>query len=351
MASYVTPKINTAYIFYVSLVSQANTKVFQANPTLAAADFNVATNDGAPGALATTPAVDADFTKRVKISLSASEMNGDNVTVICSDAAGAEWCDLAINIQTTATQVDNLVRSTTPANTLDVSAAGEAGVDWANIGGPTTAQGLTGTTIATSQVVASVAADVGITQAGADKVWGTASRTLTAFSTALALSVWDVLETAIATASSIGLKLKTNLDAAITSRSSHTAAAAGTDAASKVLVTPAQKVVTDASGYVTAENVTGAVGSLAAQAKTDVNDQVLDVLNTDTFAEPGIGTPLATTTLIQKIGYLYKFLRNRVTVTASTISLFNDDASTVDQKSTHSDDATTYDRGEFITGA
>ncbi|HUS97348.1 MAG TPA: hypothetical protein VMX97_11455, partial [Hyphomicrobiaceae bacterium] len=223
---------------------------------------------------------------------------------------------------------------------------------------PTTAQGLTGTTIATSQAVASVsgavgsvAADVGITQAGADKVWGSATRTLSAFSTALALSVWDVLETAIATASSIGLKLKTNLDAAITSRSSHTAAEAGTDAASKVLVTPAQKVVTDASGYVTAESVTGAVGSLAAQAKTDVNDQVLDVLNTDTFAEPGIGAPPTPTTLIAKIGYLYKFLRNRVTVTASTINVYNDDASTVDHKSTHSDDATTYDRGEFTTGA
>lgn len=90
--------------------------------------------------------------------------------------------------------------------------------------------------------VTAVTNDVGITQAGADKVWGTAartltsfgtlvadiwaysSRTLTAFSTALALAVWDVLETAIATASSIGLKVKTNLDAAITTRSSHTAA-------------------------------------------------------------------------------------------------------------------------------
>jgi len=271
MASYVTPKINTAYIFYVSLVSQANTKVFQANPTLAAADFNVATNDGAPGALATTPVVDADFTKRVKISLSAGEMNGDNVTVICSDAAGAEWCDLTINIQTTATQVDNLVRSTTPANTLDVSAAGEAGLDWANIGAPTTAQGLTGTTIATSQAVASVSGAVG-------------------------------------------------------------------------------SVAGNVDGNVTG-NVTGTVGSLAAQAKTDVNDQVLDVLNTDTFAEPGIGAPPTPTTLIQKIGYLYKFLRNRVTVTASQVSVYNDDASTVDHKSTHSDDATTYDRGEFTTGA
>lgn len=42
-----------------------------------------------------------------------------------------------------------LVRSTTPANTLDVSAAGQAGVDWANIGSPTTTVALTGTTVGT----------------------------------------------------------------------------------------------------------------------------------------------------------------------------------------------------------
>jgi hypothetical protein len=47
-----------------------------------------------------------------------------------------------------------------------------------------------------------------ITQAAADKVWGSATRTLTAISTALALSVWDVLEASIGTANSIGLKLK-----------------------------------------------------------------------------------------------------------------------------------------------
>jgi hypothetical protein len=41
---------------------------------------------------------------------------------------------------------------------------------------------------------------------------------LTDFSTSLAVSVWDVLETAIATASSIGLKVKTNLDTTVSSR-------------------------------------------------------------------------------------------------------------------------------------
>ena len=39
-----------------------------------------------------------------------------------------------------------LVRSTTPANALDVSATGEAGLDWANIGGQATAVNLSATT-------------------------------------------------------------------------------------------------------------------------------------------------------------------------------------------------------------
>lgn len=42
---------------------------------------------------------------------------------------------------------------TVAGRTLDCSAGGEAGVDWANVGSPTTALALTGTTIATTQKV------------------------------------------------------------------------------------------------------------------------------------------------------------------------------------------------------
>lgn len=42
---------------------------------------------------------------------------------------------------------------TVAGRTLDVSVGGEAGVDWANVGSPTTALALTGTTIATTQKV------------------------------------------------------------------------------------------------------------------------------------------------------------------------------------------------------
>lgn len=128
MPSYVTPKKNTEYIFYISLVSQSDTKIMQSNPTIAAGDFKVSTDGGALGNLGTLPVVTPAASKMVKVTLSASEMNGDNVTFEASDAAGSEWCDLTINIQTTATQIDNLVRSTTPGNTLNVDGNNRAEV-------------------------------------------------------------------------------------------------------------------------------------------------------------------------------------------------------------------------------
>lgn len=97
-------------------------------------------------------------------------------------------------------------------------------------------------------------------------------------------------------------------------------------------------------------NLSGSIGSLGATAKSDVNTEVLDVLNTDTFAEPGQENPPATTTLIKKIGYLYKAWRNKSTQTSTEYKLYADDTTTVDQKATASDDGTTFTRGEAATG-
>lgn len=102
----------------------------------------------------------------------------------------------------------------------------------------------------------------------------------------------------------------------------------------------------------TVTNLTNAPtsGDLTATMKASVNAEVLDVLNVDTFAEPGQEAPAATNTLVKKIGYLFKFLRNRVTQTSTTLKVYADDATTVDQKATVSDDGTTYDRNEIGTG-
>lgn len=83
---------------------------------------------------------------------------------------------------------------------------------------------------------------------------------------------------------------------------------------------------------------------------TKINDEVLDVMNVDTYAEPGQGAPAATASIFAKINYLYKNWRNRKHQDATGFDLFNDDASTVDQKATVSDDGTDLNKGEMGTG-
>lgn len=124
MATYFPPKINTQYIFYAALVSQANTKLMQVNPTIAAGDFKVSIDGGALANLGTLPAVTPSSSMMVKFTLSTSEMNGANITVVCSDAAGSEWCDAVFNIQTTARQIDDLAYPATSGRSMVVDASG-----------------------------------------------------------------------------------------------------------------------------------------------------------------------------------------------------------------------------------
>ena len=61
---------------------------------------------------------------------------------------------------------------TVAARTLDVSAGGEGGVDWANIGSPTTANNLSATNIDVDQIVASVSGAVGSVTGAVGSVTG-----------------------------------------------------------------------------------------------------------------------------------------------------------------------------------
>lgn len=124
MTSYVTPRKNVAFKFNIALVDQTNTKLLKVNPTIASGDFKVSTDNGAFTNLATLPSVNPAGGRAVLIDLSAGEMNGDNVIVQCVDAAGAEWCDLLVNIQTTARQIDDLAYPATSGRSIVVDAAG-----------------------------------------------------------------------------------------------------------------------------------------------------------------------------------------------------------------------------------
>lgn len=120
------------YIFYIDLPSQANPKIFQVNPTLAAGDAKVSKDGGATANLGTLPAVTPAGGKSVKVTVSASEMDADNVKIYLSDAAGDEWCDVGINIQPCSLGVVGAVNDGSATTTSFVTNLTEATDDHYN---------------------------------------------------------------------------------------------------------------------------------------------------------------------------------------------------------------------------
>jgi len=151
---------------------------------------------------------------------------------------------------------------TVAGRTLDVSAGGEAGLDWANIGGPTTAQGLSGTTIKTATDVETDTADI-----------------------------------------------QARIPAALT-----------------------------ADGNMKADTLR--IGGTLQTAG--------DIFGAR--AEPAQGAPAASLSAFAKLDYLYKGWRNKGDQTSTLWRLYADDAATVDQKRTVSDDGTIFIKGEVASG-
>ncbi len=100
----------------------------------------------------------------------------------------------------------------------------------------------------------------------------------------------------------------------------------------------------------TGTTIPAQIAALENLSAAQVNAEVVDALTIDTYAEPGQGAPASTASLKDKIGYLYKAFRNRVTQTSTTYSIYNDAGSTVDHKATTSDDGTTFTRTEIASG-
>ncbi len=102
-APYNPPKKNEDFKIRISLEDYANPGNFKSNPTIAAGDFKVAVDATALANLTTLPTVSPASTVCVLIELSATEMNGDVITVVCIDQTSPkEWADFVISIPTTA---------------------------------------------------------------------------------------------------------------------------------------------------------------------------------------------------------------------------------------------------------
>jgi hypothetical protein len=199
---------------------------------------------------------------------------------------------------------DSSLKPTTAARTLDVSAGGEAGLDWANVGSPTTALALTGTTIATTQKVdvetiktnpvvnagtvtfpttATLASTTNITggtittATNVTTVNGLAANVITAASMAadavaeIADAVWDEARAGHVAAGSFG-EGAASVQGNVTGSVGSVTGAVGS-------VTGAVGSVTGAVGSVTGNvggNVTGSVGSVTGLTNATIADAVWD---------------------------------------------------------------------------
>lgn len=102
-APYNPPVKNEDFICYVCVSDPANPGSFKSNPTIAAGDWQISKDGGALANLATLPAVTPASSIWIKITLSATEMNADNVAIQGIDQTNPkEWDDYALNIVTTA---------------------------------------------------------------------------------------------------------------------------------------------------------------------------------------------------------------------------------------------------------
>lgn len=146
---------------------------------------------GAPYTLAGSPAISVykdnsttQSTAGVTLTVDFDSVTGFNHVAIDTSADGTFYsAGSFFEVVLTAGTVDSVsaagyvvgrfslrknsaLKPTVAGRTLDVSSGGEAGLDWANVGSPTTTVGLTGTTISSSQAVASVSGAVGSVTGG-----------------------------------------------------------------------------------------------------------------------------------------------------------------------------------------
>lgn len=389
-----TPKYGVAYTFYISLVSQADTKLFQNNPTLATGDFTITKDGGASANLATLPVVTPASSRRVKVALSATEMEATDINIMGVDASGAEWCDVSISIQTNARALDDLAYPATSGRSLAVDASGQV-----------TVGALATDTVTAAALAADAVAEINATvdTAISDAALATAANLATVDGIVDSILVdtnelqtdWvdagrlDLLVDAIkaktdnlpaAPAATGDIPTAAAIRAEVDSNSTQLAAIVAdtnelqtelADGGRTDLLIDGIKAVTDAlpdSGALTTlqsgvdaiptnaelatalaaadDAVLAAIAALNNLSAAQVNAQVVDALATDTYAELA-AVPAATSTLADKLNWLFALARNKLEQTATTQTLYADDGTTSVAASTVSDDATTATRGEW----
>jgi len=205
-----------------------------------------------------------------------------------------------------------LVRSTTPANALDVSATGEAGLDFANIKDATGAHTLTNITVpVTTAVTNEVTAD-------AVKISGDSTA---ANNAELAFD-------------GTGYGFANCTIPTVTTLTGHTAQTGDSFAR----IGAAGASLTD-------------LGGMSSGMQTEVNNQVVDVIRTDTTSEMSQGAPPATPTFEEMVAYVYFRLRNKRVVSETEDATYDDAGTTKLFKAAVEEVSDVFTKSEYVTGA
>lgn len=318
---------------------------------------------GAPTTLAGTPVVSAypgnsttQLTAGITLTVDFDTVTGlHNVRVVATSGNGYATATNYYLVITTGTvggvsvvgevigsfsiEARSAVMPTTAARTLDVTATGAAGIDWANVENPTTALNLSATNIDVDQVVASVSGAVGSVTGAVGSVTGNVggnvAGSVNSVTTGVTLAasavqaIWDALTTALTTVGSVGKLIVDNLNATISSRSSHSAADVWTSATRTV--TAATNITS--TGGTTVPQTGDSFARLGAPAGASVSADIdaipTAVENADTLLnrDMATGTDSGSAT-VRTVRQALRFLRNKWSISAGTVTVTKEDDTT-----------------------
>ncbi len=102
------PIQGVAYDFYLGLTDVSNPDEFKSAPTIAAGDFQVSIDGSTFANLSTLPVVTPTGSITVKVTLSASEMAGEKISIKAIDASGSEWGQALVAIDVAEATTETL---------------------------------------------------------------------------------------------------------------------------------------------------------------------------------------------------------------------------------------------------
>lgn len=236
------------------------------------------------------------------------------------------------------------LQPTTAGRTLDVSAGGEAGVDWANVGSPTTSLALTGTTIAVTQKVdvdtikTNPVVNAGTitfpTTATLASTTNLTAGTLTTVTTATNVTTVNGLAAGVITATSLAADAITAakiadgaIDAATFASGAITAAAIAADAiGASELAADAVTEIQSGLSTLTAAGIRTAVGLASANLDTQLDALPTATENADALLKRD--WTAVTGEAARCVLNALRFLRNKWAISGTTLTVTSEDDAT-----------------------